>query len=325
MPTIFFFVLLTVVTLLVSQPAQAQPPKVPRIGYLVFRGEAGPNFESFKQGMRELGYSEGQDLAIESRSAGAQVERIPELLSDLINSKVDIIVVGNVQAAHAAKKATQSIPIVFAIADDPVAIGLVASFARPGGNITGITDLAQHLSGKRVELLKEAIPRLSRLGMILWSPAGQGGGAEKNEIEFTTRSLGIKLQPVEVHGSSELEGAFSTMTRAGCEAFIGATDTRFATNRDRVARLSIRNRLPAVYPDRAFVDAGGLMSYATDRVEWRRRLAVYVDKILKGAKPADLPVEQPTKFELVINLKTAKQLGLTIPPNVLARADKIIR
>jgi len=323
MPTILCLALLTLLTSAFYQPARAQ--QVRRIGYLAFRGEAGPNSQSFKQGMLELGYSEGQNLVIESRSAAGKVERIPQILSDFVDSKVDVIVVGNVQAAHAAKKATQSISIVFAIADDPVAIGLVASFARPGGNVTGITDLAQHLSAKRVELLKEAIPKLSRLCMILWSPTGQGGDAEKNEIEFTTRSLGIKLRPVEVHGSSELEGTFSTMTREGCEAFIGATDTRFATNRDQIARLSIKNRLPAVYPDRTFVDAGGLMSYATNRILWRRRLAVYVDKILKGAKPADLPVEQPTKFELVINLKTARQIGLTIPPNVLARADRVIK
>jgi len=173
MPKIFLIALLTVLTSAFYQPADAQ--QVQRIGYLVFRGEAGPNFDSFKKGMRELGYSEGQNLVIESRSAGGRVDRIPQILSDLMDSKVDVIVVGNVQAAHAAKKATQSIPIVFAIADDPVATGLVASFARPGGNVTGITDLAQHLSGKRVELLKEAIPKLSHLCMILWSPAGQGG------------------------------------------------------------------------------------------------------------------------------------------------------
>ena len=274
--------------------------------------------------MREAGYSEGKNIVIRSRSAEGKVERIPEILSDFVASKVDVIVVGNVQAALAVKKATQSIPVVFAVADDPVAIGLVASLARPGGNATGITDLAQDLSAKRVELLKETIPTLSRLGMILWSPAGQGDGTEKNELAHTTRSLSIELHPFEVDGA-KLESTFSAMIKARCEAFIGATDARFAANRGQVINLSTKFRLPAVYPDRTFVEIGGLMSYATNRIAWRRRLAVYVDKILKGAKPGELPVEQPTKFELVINLKTAKQIGLTIPPNVLARADRVIR
>jgi putative ABC transport system substrate-binding protein len=250
---------------------------------------------------------------------------MPGHAAELLRLKVDIIVVGNVQGALAAKKATQTIPIVFATAADPVETGLVTSLAQPSGNMTGVTDLARDLAGKRLELLKETFSKVSRVGVLLWNPVGPGYAAERNELESASRALSVELQFVEVGEPNDFEIGFSRMIKRGANAFIGLTDQRLATNRQRAIELSAKHRLPAVYQDRTFTEAGGLMSYGTNRAEWRRRVAYYVDKILKGTKPADLPVEQPMKFELVINLKAAKQIGLTIPPNVLARADKVIR
>jgi putative ABC transport system substrate-binding protein len=250
---------------------------------------------------------------------------LPAFVAELIGLKVDVIVVTSVQGALAAKKATQSVPIVFAVAQDPVGSGLIASLAQPGGNLTGVTDIARELAGKRLELLKETIPKVSRVGVLLWKPAGPDYADERNEIESAARALRIELRSVEVRGAEDLVKAFSAMTHGGANGFMGLTDTRFANNRKRVIELVAKARLPAVYQDRMFVETGGLMSYGTNRAQWRRRTAYYVDRILKGTKPADLPVEQPMKFELVINLKTAKQIGLTIPPNVLVRADRVIR
>ena len=244
-------------------------------------------------------------------------------MADLVRLKVDVIVVSSTQAVLLAKEATQTIPIVFAIADNPVDIGLIASLARPGGNATGLADIAGELGGKRLELLKETVPKLSRLALLVWNPDGPGNAAEKNEIESAARVFAIQVQSVEIKSANDFEKAFSAM--AGAKAFMGLTDTRFSGNRPRIVELSAKNRLPAIYPERAFVEAGGLMSYGTNRVEFRRRIAIYVDKILKGTKPADLPVEQPTKFEFIVNLKTAKQIGLTVPANVLVRADRVIR
>ncbi len=275
--------------------------------------------------MRELGYIEGQNLIIEWRSSEGKFDRHPKLLADLISLNVDLIVVSSVQGSLAAKKATQTIPIVFAIAQDPVGVGLVASRARPGGNITGLTDFARELAGKRLELLKKTVPKISRVAILSWKPAGPDYASERKEIESAARALGLQLEPVEVGGPDDLESAFSAMTRANANAFMGMTDTRLARNRKRIVKLGVKNRLPAVYQGRAFAQAGGLMSYGTNRVEWRRRLAIYVDKILKGVKPGNLPVEQPTKFELVINLKTAKQIGVTIPPEILLQATKVIK
>ena len=302
-----------------------QPTKVYRIGLLFAGSGLGITDEAFRQGMRELGYIEGQNIFFEWRFAEGKLDRLPALAADLMRVKVDLIIVSSTQAALVVKKATQTIPIVFAIADDPVESGLVASLAHPNGNATGVTDLAGDLGGKGLELLKETLPKVSRLGVLVWNPDGPGNAAERNEIESAARALGIQIQPVEIRGINDLENGFSAMIKAGANAFMGLTDTRFAGYRQQVVGLSVKKRLPAMYQDRLFVEAGGLMSYGTNRAEWRRRVAYYVDRILKGTKPADLPVERPSKFELVINLKTAKQIGLTIPPNVLARADKVMR
>jgi putative ABC transport system substrate-binding protein len=322
MQKVIFFALSATIFVL-SFRAHAQPPgKIYRVGYLVSNFRGGPTSIA---GLRDLGYIEGQNLVIEARSAEGELDRLPGLVADLIRLNVDVIVVTSVQGALAAKKATQSIPIVFAVAQDPVGSGLVTSLAQPGGNVTGLTDVARELTGKRLELLKETVPKVSRVAVLSWKPAGPDYAAENNELEVTARALRIELQPIEVRGTHDLENAFSMMTHTGTNAFMGLTDTRFANNRTQIIKLLVKSRLPAVYQDWVFVQAGGLMSYGTNRVEWRRRVAVYVDKILRGVKPADLPVEQPTKFELVISLKAAKQIGLTIPPNVLARADRVIK
>ena len=321
---IIFLCLQVTAFLLAGSFAQGQPTgTVYHVAYLANR--AGPVEESFRNSLRASGYVEGQNVVIVWRYAQGKLDRLPELIAELVRLKVDVIVVTSVQGALAAKKATQTIPIVFAIAQDPVGNGLVASLARPGANVTGLTDFARELAGKRLEVLKQSAPKLSRLAVLSWKPAGPDYDAERNEIESAARAFGIQLQPVEVRGPNDLETGFAAITQAGANGFMGLTDTRLARNRKRIVALSVKHRLPAVYQDRLFAEAGGLMSYGTNRTEWRGRLAVYVDKILKGAKPADLPVEQPTQFELVINVKTAKEIGVTIPPNVLARANRVIR
>ncbi len=299
-----------------------QAGKVPRIGFLT-SGSTVP--KHFRERLRELGYVEGQNIVIEPRFAKRKLDRFPGLVAELVGLKVDAIVVTSVQGALAAKKATRTIPIVFAIAQDPVGVGLVTSRARPGGNVTGTTDFARELAGKRLELLKETVPKLSRVAVLVWNPAGPDYATEKNEIELAARALGLQLEAVEARGPDDLENAFSAMTKANANAFMGMTDTRFFRNRKRIIELSVKNRLPAVYQSRRFVQDGGLMSYGPNRRKWRRRIADYLDKILKGANPGDLPIEQPTKFELVINLKSAKQLGITIPPEVLYRATEVIK
>jgi putative ABC transport system substrate-binding protein len=302
-----------------------QPTKVYRVGLLSVGSGLGVSEKMLQRDMRELGYVEGQNVQFEMRFADRKLERMPGQAAELVRLKVDVIVVGNVQGALAAKKATQTIPIVFATAADPVETGLVTSLAQPSGNMTGVTDLARDLAGKRLELLKETFPKVSRVGVLLWNPPGPGYAAERNELESASGALRVQLQFVEVGDPNDLESGFSRMIKRGAKAFIGLTDQRLASNRQRVVELSAKHRLPAMYQDRTFTEAGGLMSYATNRTEWRRRVAYYVDRILKGSKPADLPVEQPKKFEFIINLKAAKEIGLTIPPNVLARADKVIK
>ena len=322
----WFALLLGAIVFSLSFSARAQPPTtVHRVGILTAGSNLGITDEAFRRGMRQFGYVEGQNLIIEWRLAEGKLDRLPALAADLARLKVDVIIVSSTQGALAAKKATQTIPIVFAIADDPVESGLVVSLAHPSGNATGLTDFAGGLSGKRLELLKETLPNLTRLALLVWKPDGPGNATEKNEIESAAQLLGVKVQPVEVKGANDLASGFSAMAKAGSNAFMGLTDTRFSGTRQQVVELSAKRRLPAVYPDRQFADAGGLMSYGTNRGEWRQRISYYTDRILKGAKPSDLPVERPTKFELIINLKAAKQIGLTIPPNVLARADKVIR
>ena len=318
--------MLTIFLLATVPLVNAQQTKIVyRIGHLSAGSGKGLIDDAIRQDLRERGYIEGQNLVNEWRFAEGKLDRLPVLVADLVRLKVDMIVVSSTQAVLVAKEATQTIPIIFAIADNPVEIGLVASLARPGGNATGLTDIAGELGGKRLEILKETVPKLSRLAILVWNPDGPGNVTEKNEIESAARVFRVQVQSVEVKGANDLEKAFSAMAKAGANAFMGLTDTRFSGNRPRIVALSATIRLPAIYPERGFVETGGLMSYGTNRVEFRRRIAIYVDKILQGTKPADLPVEQPTKFEFVINLKTAKQIGLTIPPNVLVRADRVIR
>ena len=301
--------------------------KVARIGYLVASHDAPRLREAFRQGLRDLGYVEGRNLVIEIRSAEGKHERYPALAAELVALKVDVIVAsGGTPSALAAKQATGTLPIVFINVGDPVTSGLVTSLARPGGNVTGLSVVAPELISKRLELLTQAVPGVSRIA-VLWQPGALEERTEKDRLqraEVAGRTLGIRLQFVEARGPKDLDRAFSDMTRARAGALTDLEGSVFWSERKRIVDLAAKNRLPAVYALREFVDVGGLMSYGPDFADLFRRAATYVDKILKGAKPADLPVEQPTKFELVINLKAAKALGLTIPQSVLARADQVV-
>ena len=318
--------LLTILLLTFSLAESQQPKKTARVGYLSVLSPSSDaaRLEAYRQGLRELGYTESQNLLIEPRYAEGKLERLPTLAGDLVRLNVDVIVAGGSTAIRAAKNSTKLIPIVMAHGSDPVALGYVASLARPGGNITGLTHLAPELGGKRLELLKEMIAQLSRVA-VLTDPGTGGHGPQIKELEVAAPALGLQLQAVEVRAPNELNNAFSIIIKARAGAFIGLQQPTLDRQRQRIVDLAAKNRLPGMYPNEEYVDSGGLMSYAADIVAMFRRSGVYVDKILKGAKPADLPVEQPTKFELVINLKTARQIGLTIPPNVLARADRVIR
>jgi putative ABC transport system substrate-binding protein len=310
-----------------SFPAEAQQPgKVPTLGFLSSRsaGAEKSRLDAFRQGLQELGYLEDKSILIEQRYAGGKFDRLPELAADLVRLNVDILVVTGTPAAHAAKSATRAIPIVIGNAGDPVGTGLVASLARPGGNITGLSAINTELAGKRLQFLKEVLPRLSRIGVI-WNPANPINPLQLKEIQATAPAFGVTLLSFEVRGPDDIDAAFSTIGPERARALIVFADPTLNTHQRQITELAVKTRLPAVYSERGYVDAGGLMSYGTNFEDLYRRAATYVDKILKGAKPADLPVEQPTKFELVINLKTAKQIGLTIPPNVLARADKVIK
>ncbi len=306
-----------------------QTPKVPRIGFLVANLAARPHLrEAFRQGLRDLGYVEGRNVVIESRDAEGKIERLPALAAELVALKVDVIVTaGGTPTALAAKQATRTLPIVFAAASDPVQSGLVTSLARPGGNVTGLSLLAPELVGKCMEQLKQAVPGVSRVA-VLWQPGAHGERMDKDMLkgaEVSGRALGVRLQFVEARGLADFDRAFSDMTGAHAGALTVLGSGMFTSERRRLVDLAAKNRLPAMYPWREFVDAGGLMAYGANLADLHRRAATYVDRILKGAKSGDLPVEQPTKFELVINLKTAKALGLTIPPSVLQRADEVIQ
>jgi putative ABC transport system substrate-binding protein len=305
-----------------------QAAKIARIGYLAIDLAANPHrHEAFRQGLRDLAYVEGRNVVIEYRDAEGKPERLPALAAELVALKVDVIVVGgSTVAALAAKQATRTLPIVFALAGDPVGSGLVTSLARPGGNVTGLSILAAELVGKRLELLTQAVPGVTRVA-VLRLPGALGERTEQDmlkEAEAAARALGVRPQFVEARGPADFDRAFSDMTRARAGALTVLPNNMFVRERRRLVDLAAKNRLPAVYLGREFVDAGGLMSYGPNSADVFRRAATYVDKILKGAKPSDLPVEQPTKFELVINLKTAKALGLTIPPSLLGRADQVI-
>jgi putative ABC transport system substrate-binding protein len=305
--------------------AQAQPAgKVPRIGFL-FSGASGParEVDTFRQGLRDLGYIEGQNIAIEYRFAGGQVERLPELAAELVRLKLDVIVAPYTPPALAAKRATSTIPIVFAVVADAVGAGLIANFARPGRNITGLTSSSAELGGKRLELLKQVVPKASRVA-VLYNPADRSNVLVLKQLQESAPTLALTLQPLEVREPREFEGAFLAMTRERAHAMFGTSGVLTFEHNKVLVDLAAKRRIPAMWGHRQFVDAGGLTSYAVNFYDQIRQTAVYVDKILKGAKPADLPVEQPTKFELVINLKTAKALGLTIPPSLLQRADQVI-
>jgi putative tryptophan/tyrosine transport system substrate-binding protein len=307
-----------------SLPAEAlQPKKVARIGLLTLVVSSSAH-EVFKQGLRDLGYIEGQNIVIEYRHAADRAERLPELAAELVRLKVDVIVAAGSQAALAAKNATQTIPVIFTGVGDPVAQGLVASLARPGGNITGLASLSPEVGGKRLELLKEVVPAASRVA-VLWNPTNSSNSLQLKEVRAAAQTLALRVQSLEVSKSEDIERAFAAIARERAHALLVFADPFLTTQRTQFADLAVKNRLPAMYGQSDSVEAGGLMSYAPSFREMHRRAATYCDKILKGTKPTDLPVEQPTKFEFVINLKTAKQIGLTIPPNVLARADRVIK
>jgi putative ABC transport system substrate-binding protein len=316
------FAIVVALTVCGARAEAQQPTKIPRIG--VLSGPTDPGVEAFRQGLRELGYVEGKNVTIEHRSAEGKLDRLPGLAADLVRLKVDVIVASSNPATIALKKATQTIPIVMAIVGDPVGAGFIASLARPGGNITGLANIAEDLSGKRLELLKEINPKITRVA-VFWNPTIPTHTVLWKETQAAATVLGIKVFSLDIRGPDGIESAFGTMTREHAEALIVLPEPISFTNRKQIVDLAAKNRLPAMYPWNEFVDSGGLMAYAPNRDDLWRRSATYVDKILKGTKPADLPVEQPTKFELVINQKTAKQIGLTIPQSVLYRADKVIK
>jgi putative ABC transport system substrate-binding protein len=300
-----------------------QAAKIPRIGYLSPAPDT-PLLEAFRQGLRDLGWVEGRNVAIEVRSAEGKYERLPELAAELVRLKMDVIFASTTPAALAAKHATTTIPIVIGFVADPIGSGLVASLARPGGNITGWTHLGRELRGKYLELLKEAVPGITRIG-VLWNPTNPIHGPSMKDVKAAAQALNVQLHPVGVQDPKELESAFSAMARERVEALAVLPDGMFLAQGDRIIALAERSRLPAMYGVTELAKAGGLMAYGANFPEMYRRGASFVDRILRGAKPADLPIEQPTKFELVINLKTAKTLGLTIPQSLLIRADEVIQ
>jgi putative tryptophan/tyrosine transport system substrate-binding protein len=308
-------------------PAEAQQPaKIPRIGVLSLGPAAIPStrVEAFRQGLRDLGYVEGKNLAIEYRFAEGNFKRLRELAADLVALKVNVIMTWGTPQILAVKQATNTIPIVMAFSADPVRDGFVASLARPGGNITGLSSLSPELSGKRLELLKETFPQLARVG-VLWDPADPGATANVKETETAGQALGVQVQPLEVRSQKDFQNAFKAANEGRARALILQQTNLTNTHRKEIVELATKHRLPTMLGESGIMDTGGLMSYGPNYSDLFRRAAIYVNKILKGAKPTDLPVEQPTKFEFIINLKAAKQIGLTIPPNVLARADKVIK
>jgi putative ABC transport system substrate-binding protein len=319
---------LIVATLILTglPPAQAQQPKkVARVGSIWDSASSSAvAIKSFRERLLELGFIEGQNIVIEYRYWDGKVERLPDLVAELVRLKCDVIFTAGGEAAKAAQNATKEIPIVIASTNDAVKSGFVASLARPGRNITGLTNMGPELSGKRLELLKETVPKLSRVA-YLWSPTSSTAEDDLKETETVARSLRVGIQFLEVKKPDDFYGAFQAATQKRAEALMVTGGGFFNFHHKQIIDLAAKNRLPAMYGNPRYVEAGGLMSYTNDRLDQYRRAADYVDKILKGAKPADLPVERPTKFELVINLKTAKQIGLTIPPNVLARADRVVK
>ena len=311
---------------LCSSVEAQQPKKVPRIAYLA-ASPASANagrLEAFRQGLREIGYVEGENIVIEDRYAEGKFDRLPALAAELVRLKVDVIITAGPPVTRAVKEATATIPVVMAQDGDPVGNGFVASLARPGGNITGMSQLAPEISGKQLELLKETVPKLSRVA-VLGTSTRPGNAQALKETELAAGTFGVRLQYLDVRGPKDIETAFREARKGRAGAVLVLQGPVFTSQRTQVADLAAKTRLPAIYPQTEYTEAGGFMCYGVNTPDLFRRAAYHVDKILKGAKPADLPIEQPTKFELVINLKAAKQIGLTIPPNVLARADRVIR
>jgi putative tryptophan/tyrosine transport system substrate-binding protein len=320
-------ILVAVILLALCESAEAQQPgKVPRIGFLIASSPSAiaPRMDAFREGLRELGYVEGKNIVIEPRYANGKSDHLPALAAELVGLKVDVIVSSGPTATRPAKGATSTIPIVMTFDDDPVGSGFVASLARPGGNITGLSTLSPELSGKQLELLKEIVPKLSRV-TVIGTSARQGTAQALKEMELAAGAFKVKLQFLDVQNPKDIELAFRAASKGRADALLVLQSPVFNSHRAEIAELAIKHRLPATYPRREFVEDGGLMSYGVNFLDLDRRAAAYVDKILKGTKPADLPVEQPKKFDFIINLKAAKQIGLTIPPNVLARADKVIK
>jgi putative ABC transport system substrate-binding protein len=305
--------------------AEAQQSKVSKIGWLgIGSASSVSRYEEFRRALREIGYVEGKNITFEYRSAENRLDRLPSLADELVRLKVDLIITRGTPEALALKNATKTIPIVFYDVTDPVGAGLVDSLARPGGNLTGFSGIEAVLAGKRLELLKETIPQLYRVA-VLWNPQDLSSAQQWKASQLPARELGLQLHSIEVSSADKYEGAFRAAAKASSDALAVIAGSLEDSNRKRIADLATKNRLPAIYSRPVFVESGGLMSYGRDRDEAVKRVPSMIDKILKGTKPADIPVEQPTKFELVINLKAAKQIGLTIPPNVLARADKVIK
>jgi putative tryptophan/tyrosine transport system substrate-binding protein len=318
-------ILVVAVLLAVGVEARAQQAKIPKIGWLAFRpASAATVIASFQREFGKLGYVEGKNIVFEYRYAEGKLDRLPALADELVRLKVDVLIAPNTPAAVAAKNATKTIPIVFMDVTDPIAAGLIDSLPRPGGNITGFTTIQGVLAGKRLGLLKEIVPKLSRVA-LLWNPQDPASVQDWKESQLAAHELGLQLHSMEVSSADRYEGAFQEATKARSAALGVASSSLFNSYQKRVAELATKNRLPAIYSRGDWVENGGLMSYGTDRFESYRRAAVFVDKILKGSKPADIPVEQPMKFEFIVNVKAAKQIGLTIPPDVLARADRVIR
>jgi putative ABC transport system substrate-binding protein len=320
-------ILVAVILLTVAVVTEAQQPtKVPRIGYLSATSPFAnvTRIEAFRQGLRELGYVEGKNIVIEWRYAEGKLDRLPALAAELVRLKVDVIVTSGLGSTRPANEATNTIPIVMTQDPDPVGNGFVASLARPGRNITGLSTLSPELSGKRLELLKEIVPKLSHVA-VLGTSTNASTAQALRETELAAGALAVKLQYLDVRGPKDIEAAFRAASKERADAVLMLGGPVIASQRTQIADLVVKSRLPAIYESGTNVEAGGLMAYGVSRTDLARRAAAYVDKILKGAKPGDLPVEQPKKFELIINLKAAKQIGVTIPPNVLARADRVIK
>ena len=319
-----FYVVLAGVLFGVNYSVHAQPVKVPKIAWLSSGSSSASRHELYWRDIRALGYLEGKNIAFEVRYAEDKFDRLPALADELVRLKVDVFVTNTTPAALALKNATKTIPIVFVGAGDPVAAGLIDSLARPGGNITGFTQIGSVLAGKRLELLKETVPKLTRVA-VLWNPPDPNTEQQWRESQLAARELGLQLHSMEVSRADKYEGAFKEATKARSAALAVTQHALASSNQKQIADLATKNRMPAIYPRGDFVDSGGLMSYGPDQTETFRRGAYYVDRILKGAKPADLPVEQPMRFELVMNFKTAKTLGLTIPPIVLMRVTRVVK